>query len=554
MQHVRPSNDPALRLKSLSDQPIRTSPKDIIVSVLRYWKGLCAWIFICVGIAAFYLHITPPEYYASSNVILEPRTSFANSQGVDPGLIQTNLDNSQVESQIQIVKSEQVLRYVFDVLKLKDEPEFVGKTTGPPATGQDAARQDAAAFSAFSNRVSVRRIGQSLVLEIGFQSRSATRAASIANSVTAAYIRDQIEAKALSMQRNSEWLQVRINEIKTQAAASEEGVRTGVLPNIQFLASDARIITSAIEPLRKSYPQTTLILILAFALALLTGLGAISIRHSLDRRIRNKRHIYREFGLPCISVVPWAKEGKGRAGFRDFLALSASEGGSVTPFAESLRAARTSIMGTKSISVPHLVGIVSCLPNEGKSTIASNLAHLFAASGRHTLLIDGDLRHFELTRNFAPDAQSSLDNILNSKNSRQATVSRVPIVSELDFIPSVNAGQPADVNQFVDSSAMQTLFGKLKSYEYVIMDLPAMSVSSDVKAIAPLLNSIVLVIEAGRTTIDDISEGLEILQQVNVKVLGTILNKVPERDLPALLPKQYSASAWRGRRLFRRFS
>jgi hypothetical protein len=60
------------------------------------------------------------------------------------------------------------------------------------------------------------------------------------------------------------------------------------------------------------------------------------------------------------------------------------------------------------------------------------------------------------------------------------------------------------------------------------------------------------VVESGRATVDDVSEGLEILQQVNVKVLGVVLNKVQERDLPALLPKQRSALLLRRWKFLRR--
>jgi Mrp family chromosome partitioning ATPase len=67
------------------------------------------------------------------------------------------------------------------------------------------------------------------------------------------------------------------------------------------------------------------------------------------------------------------------------------------------------------------------------------------------------------------------------------------------------------------------------------MDFPAMCESSDVRTASGLLDAVIMVIEAGRTTIDDIGEGLEILRQCNAKVIGVILNKVPKRDWPVLL-------------------
>ncbi|WP_187829690.1 AAA family ATPase [Labrys sp. KNU-23] len=536
---------------------------------MRYARGLVLWFILCVAAAIVYIVSTPPEYYAASFVILEPRSSFSGSQGVDPGLLQTNLDNSQIESQIQIVKSERVLRLVFQTLNLQNDPEFVGPLPSQNVTPDLIKRHDAAAFTTFSDRVTVRRIGQSLVLEIGYRSKSAGKAASIANSVTAAFIRDQIDARSLSMQRNNEWLQGRIDEIKGQQQAIEEAVRKGVLPDRQFSASDARIISSATEPLSKSYPQTKLILLLAASFSLLTGLGAVSIFHTLNRTLRAKRHVQRELGLNCIGIVPFATDQRGTglphslADLRqdlaklpktlttaakslrlfkrrqanpggNYFAYSTSQAGMLSPFSESLRAVRTAIMGKEQSSGARIIGIASCLPQEGKSTLAANLAHLFAAGGRHTMLIDCDLHDDALSRHYAPDARYGLSEVLQQRG-KQITAAAVNLVPRLDFIPAKKAGSSADINLFIGSSVMQDQLSALSAYDCVIVDLPAMSLSSDVKAVAPLLDTVIFVIEAGRTTSDDVTEALDTLQQANGKVMGAVLNKVPRRDWPVLL-------------------
>lgn len=558
-----------LYLRPLNDQPTSFGLRDILVEIMRYSRGLVLWFIICVAAAIAYIVSTPPEYYAASYVILEPRSSFSGSQGVDPGLLQTNLDNSQIESQIQIVKSERVLRLVFQTLNLQNDPEFAAPLANQATTPDLVKRHDAAAFTTFADRVSVRRIGQSLVLEIGFRSKVAAKAASIANSVTAAFIRDQIDARSLSMQRNNEWLQGRIDEIKGQQQAIEEAVRKGVLPDRQFSASDARIISSATEPLSKAYPQTKLILLLAASFSLLTGLGAVSVFHTLNRTLRAKRHVQRELGLNCIGLVPFAMDRRSAGIPRNFaelrleasklpktllqeirslwpfqrhrphaeanyFAYSTSQDGTPSPFAESLRAVRTAIMGKEQGAGTRIIGVASCLPREGKSTIASNLAHLFAATGRHTMLIDCDLRDDALSRHYAPKARFGLSEVLQQRG-KQLTDSAINLAPRLDFIPANGAGRSADVNLFIGSTEMQNQLNALNAYDCVIVDLPAMSLSSDVKAVAPLLDTVIFVIEAGRTTSDDVTEALDTLQQANGKVMGAVLNKVPRRDWPTLL-------------------
>jgi len=55
-----------------------------------------------------------------------------------------------------------------------------------------------------------------------------------------------------------------------------------------------------------------------------------------------------------------------------------------------------------------VIGIVSSLPKEGKTTVAANFGHLTALTGHRTLLIDGDLHTRSLTRELAPNAKTGL--------------------------------------------------------------------------------------------------------------------------------------------------
>jgi capsular polysaccharide biosynthesis protein len=364
-------------------EPARVGLRDIIAALRRYVISLIAWLVICLGFAVAYIINTPPEYIASTMVILEPKRPFSSTQSGDAGFIQINLDNSQVESQIQIVKSEQVLRFVFNELNLQGDPEFAANQPGfagavlayfrsqanlnaKPEAGAGKSglaewlpafllpdqadpvdeRREARGFAAFTDHVAVKRIGQSLVLEISFRSKTPARAASIANSVTAAFIRDQIETRMLSARLNGEWLKGRIDEITAQENASVDAVRNGVVPVIALPASDARIISSATVPLAKTYPQTALILIFAIAFALLSGLAAVSVRHSLDRKIRTKRQIQKLLGVDSVVVVPNAREGRDSRQYAKFLSLSVSGRGARSLFSESLRSLRAAIIAT----------------------------------------------------------------------------------------------------------------------------------------------------------------------------------------------------------------
>ncbi len=147
------------------------------------------------------------------------------------------VDSSAVESQVEILKSENVALAVIRDLKLADDPEFVGSRTGAAGavldfvsglfTGRapllefDRTRR---AVRAFQKQLDVRRRGMTYVIEISFRSLDPERAAQIANAVADAYIVDQLDSKYQATRRASVWLQDRIQELRSQASNAERAV------------------------------------------------------------------------------------------------------------------------------------------------------------------------------------------------------------------------------------------------------------------------------------------------------------------------------------------
>ena len=75
-----------------------------------------------------------------------------------------------------------------------------------------------------TDRLTVKRVGLSFLLEIGVSSRSPEKSAQIANAVAAAYIEDQQEVKHQANRTASKWLQERLQELSGQSAAADQAV------------------------------------------------------------------------------------------------------------------------------------------------------------------------------------------------------------------------------------------------------------------------------------------------------------------------------------------
>ena len=150
------------------------------------------------------------------------------------------IDTAQVESQVEVLKSENIASAVIKNLHLTEDPEFIGSGGGllgalfnavffgefgsgvqVPASEFELFRR---AMGAFQSRLSVKRIGLTYVIQIGFRSFNAERAAQITNAVADAYIVDQLEAKYQATRRASVWLQDRIKELRDQVSTAERAV------------------------------------------------------------------------------------------------------------------------------------------------------------------------------------------------------------------------------------------------------------------------------------------------------------------------------------------
>jgi succinoglycan biosynthesis transport protein ExoP len=203
----------------------------------------------------------------------------------------------------------------------------------------------------------------------------------------------------------------------------------------------------------------------------------------------------------------------------------------LSPFAETLRAGKIAVDLTLRNRSPKLIGIVSALPGEGKSTIAMNLATLLSHAGYRTLLIDGDLRNPGLTRAVAPFAEHGLvEAVMDSKPISEVMVYEPD--SSLALLPAVIQGRVPHTSEFLASPGMRAVLQQAvdANYAFVLLDLPPLAPVVDARAIMPLLDGVLLVVEWGKTTRALVRSAL-LSSGVGDKCIGVLLNKVALKKL-----------------------
>jgi len=194
------------------------------------------------------------------------------------------------------------------------------------------------------------------------------------------------------------------------------------------------------------------------------------------------------------------------------------------PFVDSYKILRTQILHRLQEHQWNVIGVTSPGRLEGKSLVAANLAISIAMEHNHTaMLIDGNLRHPHVHQLFALPNRGLADYLLDT-----VSVSDLLVHPDIDRFVVMPAGGPIKNSVEFLTLAKMTAFVKELKHRYasrvVVFDLPPLLDTADVIGIAPKLDAVLLVVEEGRTTENQVRNSLSTLSGT-VPLLGTVLNK-----------------------------
>lgn len=193
------------------------------------------------------------------------------------------------------------------------------------------------------------------------------------------------------------------------------------------------------------------------------------------------------------------------------------------PEADAYRVLRTRILHRIQKGRCNTLMVTSALPGEGKTLTAINLALSFSKEFSQTvLLVDCDLRRQSVHEVLGYQAEKGLVNYLVDGE----PLTDLIVWPGIEKLTVISGGRTmTDSSELLGSPGMNSLVSEMKSrYQdrLIIFDVPPLFVGADALAFAPLVDHILMIVRAEKTSGKDVANALKLLPQG--KVLGTVLN------------------------------
>ncbi len=314
------------------------------------------------------------------------------------------------------------------------------------------------------------------------------------------------------------------------------------------------VLEPATRPLAPAKPNRPLIILLAFVLGGVVGVGTALVVEQHDESMKDAQEVESLLGLPVLGAVP--RDGElGRRSRRGASApaagLPALHGGTAgsrdglihrlkveSPLGLEFRRIYLKLAKTHGRILPRTLMVTSATRGEGKTTTAACLGITLARELREkVLLVDFDLRSPTLHRTLGlPSATWGLAQMLHGRVFDERHV-RATSLPNLDFLAAGRSERPA--GELVDSAACEWFFEEaIARYSLVLVDAPPNLAVPDPLILGRVVEGVLYVIKAGSTIRKAAEYGVKVQREARDNVLGILMN-----DAGEVLPSYYGYRA-----------
>ncbi|HWQ92262.1 MAG TPA: CpsD/CapB family tyrosine-protein kinase, partial [Clostridia bacterium] len=279
------------------------------------------------------------------------------------------------------------------------------------------------------------------------------------------------------------------------------------------------VLEKASAPKRTFTQEISIVTMAGFG-GLGTGLGIILLIAWRDDRFNSIGEITKKLATNVIGQLPDVQKlGKGESD-EPLLQLDDRR----HAYAESYRTLRSALLFmTHAEDRPRVILITSAVPNEGKSTVAANLARTLAQGGSSVVLIDADMRKGVLHHLLKLKREPGLADVLRNP----ALLDEVIQTHENLSFSAISSGRlTGNAGDLLLGPAVDTIIKRLREqFEYVIIDSSPIFAADDTSTLAPRVDGTLFVVRSRYSGARLVREALDLLHQRQARVLGVVFNR-----------------------------
>jgi capsular exopolysaccharide synthesis family protein len=459
------------------------------LTVLRNrWMIVAGVVLACVLVSVARHETGAKSYSSTASVAFQSGTLSANALGISSA--NTAEPQREANTEVLIAHSPEVATAVRQQLRL-------------PASASELL-----------SRVKVEAAASADVLNVVAKTGNPLYSARLANAFAEQYI----DFRTRSGLAGIETAQAKLNrQIAASPAGSAE--RANLEQSLQRIGSlravaggGANIIGAATPSLTPTGLSLSSTVVIGLLIGLAIAFALVFVLESLDRRVKTIEEFEHEYRLPVLAAVP-------QSGFRFHRAREREE--LLEPY-RILRSALDFAAVTRELDT---LLVTSAVSGEGKTTVAADLAHAVALTGREVTLIELDLRRPTFSEHFDLEPGLGLTAALTGEAElSDLLVQPFPELPNLSVLPAGRT--PHNPSELLGSSRVADMISELLSPDgIVIVDAPPLNAVADAQVLlsSAAIQSSIVVARAGRTAREDVRRARAILDRHMVEPVGIVV-------------------------------
>lgn len=282
-------------------------------------------------------------------------------------------------------------------------------------------------------------------------------------------------------------------------------------------------VETAVKPSVPISPKPSQTALLGAAIGLFVVAALVFLIEFLDDTLKTPDEIKDVLDVPVIGFIGDLKHNGKKNG--DALGVYVAKNPR-SPVAEAFRSLRTNLEYSSVDDPVKTLLVTSSGEDEGKSTVAANLAIVEAQSGKAVVIVDADLRRPKVHVQFNKPNRMGLSDVVTGKLNLDDVLKTYDQVANLSIITCGTI--PPNPSELLGSERMsQTLKDLENRFDVVILDTSPMIVS-DPQILSSKVDGVIYVLVPGQTRAITAMRPIEELKRIGSKVLGVVANKIPK--------------------------